>query len=117
MRVHNKHIRAHRFSFELHYGSFDTSLHVLHKCDNPRCVNPKHLFLGTHAQNMKDRNQKGRAAANKGIFNGQHFLNEKEVIEIRKLRPKMSFKAIALLYKVSPFCIEDIIYRRSWRHI
>ncbi len=60
------HVLAHRYSFELHNGGIDPNLLVLHTCDNRNCVNPAHLYQGTHERNMLDRSERGRAAgANK----------------------------------------------------
>lgn len=56
----SKQVLAHRLAYQLHYGAFDETLHVLHRCDTPRCCNPKHLFLGTHKENMADCKAKGR---------------------------------------------------------
>lgn len=59
-QIGQKRIKAHRYSYEQHYGTFDKKLHVLHRCDNPRCVNPDHLFLGTNMDNVADRTTKKR---------------------------------------------------------
>jgi hypothetical protein len=119
LKVGKKLMFAHRFSWEIHNGTIPKDLDVLHRCDNPSCVNPEHLFLGTHQQNMKDRNNKGRQAFLKGSKNGQAILTEDQVIKIREFRSicKTPVKELANMFCVSVCCIEDILYNRSWRHI
>lgn len=65
IRYLGKNKKAHRISYLIEYGNFDESLRVLHKCDNPRCVRPSHLFLGSQSDNMTDMVNKGRHGAGK----------------------------------------------------
>lgn len=78
-QVHRKGrtFRAHRVAYEDAHGPIPVGLHVLHSCDNPSCVNPDHLRVGTHQENMDDRNARGRTAVNSqpGQLNGMSKLS------------------------------------------
>lgn len=83
---------------------------VLHKCDNPPCVNPSHLFLGNYKDNAIDMMKKGRCGVNK--------LTDDEVLEIRELYPKGQYmKDIANMYNVDISTISLIINRKRWAHL
>lgn len=66
-------VNAHRYAWELTYGPVPVGLYVLHRCDNPKCLRPDHLFLGTHLENMADARAKGRTRnANTGVTHCKH---------------------------------------------
>lgn len=109
---------AHRFSWKLTHGKLARTIQVLHNCDNGLCVNPSHLFVGTHQDNMRDRNEKGRAARNYGNLNGQAKLSAHDIVPIRCLYDSGKTMAeIAHRYSVSRPCISLILSRKNWRHI
>ncbi|MDE2095642.1 MAG: HNH endonuclease [Patescibacteria group bacterium] len=104
---------AHRLSYLIHYGSLDPNLDVLHTCDHPWCVNPKHLFLGTHAENMKDAKTKGRMAS--GSNHPRAKLNDNDIRTIRHLRKTgRKQEDIAKLFGVSACQISSICSGKSW---
>lgn len=106
---------AHRLSWELHRGTNPGRLYVLHKCDNPACVNPAHLFLGTQTDNMRDMKRKGRGALRKGERHPRAKFTEREILEIRgDPRP---FKTIAAEYDTKKNYISRIKRREVWGHI
>jgi hypothetical protein len=107
------HARAHRVSYELHHGPIPDGLFVCHTCDNPPCVNPDHLFLGTNAENTADRHRKGRDA--RGTRNGLAKLTEAEVRAI--LADPRTQTAIARDYGVNPVTIHYIKVGRNWAHL
>ena len=109
--------KAHRFSYELKYGKIENGLFVCHKCDNPKCVNPEHLFLGTSAENTKDRNDKGRSA--KGEKQHSAKLTEHQVLEIRNKYITGNYTQIQLAneYNVHDTTISKIILKKLWKHI
>ena len=105
---------AHRLMFRLFYGSFDEKMCVLHKCDNTKCVNPKHLFLGDRAENMRDKIRKGRQ------LRGEQFsfakLTEEDVRFIRQ-DTILSQRELAEVYGVDQSEISNIKRGKAWKHV
>lgn len=114
---HGRNQRAHRYSWFLSHGEVPT-LDVLHRCDNPPCVRPEHLFLGDDMANVKDRKAKGRGGNHKGTANGRCRLTEDQVREIRRLYGERIIgpTALAQNYGVS---LPTIWYalKRGWSHL
>ncbi len=108
---------VHRVSFELVHGPIGNNYVdcVLHTCDNPPCVNPDHLFLGSRANNIEDMTEKGRLADFKGTLNGRHVLTENEVRSIR--RSGGTNVKLGRKYGVAPTTISAIRNGRNWKHL
>lgn len=113
------HRTAHRASYELHKGKIPEELIVRHKCDNPPCVNPDHLELGTHMDNVRDRVLRGRGKAPVGEKHGAAKLTEADVRDIRQRWNNRSATQTALgeEYGVSSRQIGLIVNRQRWKHI
>lgn len=114
MRLGDRRLQAHRFSWELHRGPIPTGLCVCHRCDNPPCVNPAHLFLGTHLENVLDSSRKGRrhTSRNVGERNGGAKLTADQVHAIRAAAGRIT--QIARSFGVSSRAIRDIRAGRKW---
>ena len=112
-------VRSHRVAYELFISPILPGKLVCHHCDNPRCVNPCHLFLGTIQDNMNDRNQKGRTAHLLGELNGEAKLNASQVLEIRHkyAQGNITYRVLAQKYGLSFGHIGDIVKRKAWRHL
>lgn len=111
---------AHRFSFKLCGGILIPGLIIImHKCDRPNCVNPKHLIQGTIKQNNSDRAQKNRSANTFGSNNPNSKLKDYQVIEIRKIRKEtlLSYNKIAQQFKVDRTLIHLICTNKIWKNI
>jgi hypothetical protein len=104
---------ASRVAYEICVGPIPDGLHVLHNCDNPSCVNPRHLFIGTHVDNMRDMASKGRAP--RGERSGNAKLNAEQVKEI--LESEVSSRKLAPMYAVSDRQIRSIRAKQWWKHI
>ncbi len=123
--------RAHRMAFFLHNGRIDDRLAVLHRCDNPRCCNPSHLYQGTMLDNAQDcvwrkRRPRGsdhhwnrsRENLRAGSKCSQSRITEADVKDIRRMYEYgVSQSALARLYGVTQGAIWRIVKRKSWRHV
>lgn len=106
---------AHRVAYELANGPVPEGMRVCHRCDNPVCVNPAHLFLGTDADNMQDKAAKGRCNPERGEKHHAAKLTEMQALDI--LVSTLKGKDLALMYGVSPATISDIKTGRKWGHL
>jgi len=113
----DKPILPHRFAWELQNGPIPEGLRVCHHCDNPSCVRPDHLFLGTPADNSADMVSKSRQR--RGSQRPGAKLNEASVTEIRRRYAlgNISQEALAVEYGVTQGAIGQAILRKTWRHI
>jgi len=126
-------LMAHRISYELVNGPIPNGLECCHRCDNRACVNPAHLFLGTHKENMEDAARKGRARAPKGEANGANLhpethckgegmwsakLTRDQVRVIRiEAQEGLSYAKLGRKYGISDVQIRRIVKRLAWKHI
>ncbi len=142
IRVNNKSTRAHRVVWQMLNGPITDGLHVLHNCDNKRCIRPDHLRLGTHQDNMRDMNERhpyprrggvSTVTAARGERHGTHThpetvrrgeqqggakLTDEKVREIRRRAATgESLSAIARAFDVTRTSVNFVVTRRSWAHI
>lgn len=127
------HIRsysAHRASYKIFNGEIPESMVVRHKCDNPACVNPEHLELGTHQDNADDKVKRGRQS--KGTSSGRTKLTEGDIIEMRvlykyyltkrkskkcKIYSKYSTIGLSKMFQIGISTVDSIVRGESWKHV
>lgn len=109
------HVLAHRVAYILAYDvQVPQETQVCHSCDNPACVNPKHLFLGTSKDNVADMYKKGRAASQKGIRNHAK-LDEEKIAEIKQLKKQgVMSKVIAKMFGLNESTISRMLNNHTW---
>lgn len=120
IKLGKKQILVHRWIWMQKHGEISSTIHVLHKCDNPSCINPDHLFIGNHADNMADKAIKNRCNPPRGAKHKRPMakLTEEQVKEIKKLLKRGYTQAdIARDFKTSRGIISDISLGKTWCHV
>jgi hypothetical protein len=117
LQWHMKMTLAHRLSYVLYVGPIPDGMFVCHKCDNRKCVNPDHLFIGDHLDNMHDMSLKGRRNPPRlhGERHGNSKLTNDIVLAIRA--DNRLLNEMAKAYGVSEGCLSEIRNRKTWTHI
>jgi hypothetical protein len=112
-------IKAHRYAYERTYGAILPSMVVMHTCDNPPCVNPNHLRMGTHRENSQDKIRKGRADSSKGASHHSAVLDREKVLQIRQLSTSGGYsqQELAAMFGVKQNTISRTISRKTWKGI
>lgn len=112
-RVQGRTWKAHRFSYTVFHGDIPKGVHIMHLCDNPGCVNPDHLKPGTNADNVSDRQAKGR-----GRWDHLTKTDEATVIRVREMRANgAKHSDIAEAVGLEVHHVSDICQRRTWKHV
>ena len=115
---HVKMVLAHKLMYAITAGVVPEGYCVLHKCDNPSCVCPKHLMLGTHQENMDDRDRKGRQKSPKGSKSPNAKLTEDQVREIRRIKRQSNptNKTLGIMFGVCKSTIHRVLTFTSYKN-
>jgi hypothetical protein len=110
-------VRAHRYAYELVVGPVPDGMVVCHSCDVPRCVNPSHLWVGTHGDNMRDMSTKGRAPQGETQLRRAVLTEDQVLGVIQMLRSGATHRKIAARYGINSSTVTRINTGGSWKHL
>jgi len=114
IKVNYERVKSNRLAYKLSCGEIPEGICVLHKCDNPKCCNPKHLFLGCHFTNMVDRHNKGRDATGENC--GNSVLTKEKVMEIRQMYKtgKYTHRGLGKIFGTCKSNIYAVVNNITW---
>jgi hypothetical protein len=119
LHVRGETVKAHRFSYRLHFGPFPESQLVCHRCDNPECTNPRHLFLSTESGNMMDRDQKGRGVRGERQHKAKLTEDVVRQIRARHVRRHSVHGSLAMSreFGVCHLTVLRVLRGDCWKHV
>jgi len=121
INIDNVRLKAHRAAYFIFIGDIDDSKFVCHRCDNPTCVNPDHLFLGTHQDNERDKDLKGRRPIS--IYHKQTQFTDTDILNIRKLFNELKgtkinrYRTLATSFNCNARSIERIVKQQFFKNV
>jgi len=115
--INKKYYRSHRLAYTETYGPIPEGMFILHKCNNPKCCNPKHLYAGTQKDNMEQCKNDGRVAMGEKHYKSK--LTEENVLKIRSLYSTGNYyqRELGKIFGVGDITISDITRRKTWKYI
>lgn len=115
IRAARKNLSTHRLAYEIANGPIPDGMVIRHTCDVRECCNPNHLLAGTHADNILDRDQRGRTSA--GEAHPSSKLTEEQVLEIRADGGHTVQRVLSYRYGITQSTVSQILLRKKWRHV
>jgi hypothetical protein len=116
--IGGKRIKLSRYMYEHKDGPIPAGSVIRHKCDNPMCINPDHLEVGTQYQNVHDMINRGRRKPTHGSLNSHAKLTDADVTDILKLFKSGERQVdIARRYGIARHCVYSIVHKRTWKHL
>ena len=113
IKAEGKYINGHRLSYKIHFGEIKKGMYICHKCDNPSCVNPKHLFMGIPQENDNDKVKKQRQSRGE-----KHPISKLTEELVRKIRKESgSHQSLSIKYNVSRRLIGMVKQKSIWKHV